>query len=319
MPGGTAEQHSLASPDAVDFQALRQAINGVGVISGCQVVADGIDLTLTVLGGMLVTTPGSQPVPMPTGKVTCAPDGTNPSYGLILGGPSGPVLLQGTPAAALGTSSPGPVFPVPPYGSVILGAVYLNPAAAAVLQSDVVDKRCFVQPPLPPLVQTSAMQAAHLAGLVGNNQEAPVLGLIALQSWIPGSPVVFGPASTWVVCDSTNAVITFTAPASGAVFVDLCAMPFATGASLTLNTNVYWGLGSATAGVGIVSGPTLVIEGSAVTASYVTLPIYLNNLTPGQSYTYYWQSQYATTSGAPSANGYVAGVQNFMRVWGVFS
>ena len=85
-------------------------------------------------------------------------------------------------------------------------------------------------------------------------------------------------ATTWADIDATNLAITFTAPTSGRVTVNLSAF-------LSFSTNsIVWGLRD-TSGTHVVN-PKMIQRGTLASRGYASF--YITGLTPGQSYTYRW-------------------------------
>lgn len=127
----------MAEVDSVDLAILVAGLQGVGVISGCAVTAQGSpDMTVAVaagvvsIGGALVTVAG--------GNVTVAADGSNPRFTLIV------VDNTATKSAVAGTASSNPVFPAIPANSVVLAAVYIPAADTAIASNQILDKRVLV-------------------------------------------------------------------------------------------------------------------------------------------------------------------------------
>lgn len=147
---GSAEQHSLAGPDSVDFDILQYSAGGQGapgVVSGCGVSASGSSLVLTVAAGTVVTAMGGSAVTVNGGTVTATADPVNPRWALVSVDSGGALhITMGTPAPPLqgpsqGNPQPGPVFPTRPVGQVALAVAYVGAAATLLAQTDVVDKR----------------------------------------------------------------------------------------------------------------------------------------------------------------------------------
>ncbi len=141
---GTAKQHSMAGPDAIDFQALAAANSGVGIVSGCA-VSPGGGLLLSVAAGSVAPVAAAATVTVGASMVSVTPDLTLDRWTLICATPTGIVLaLPGAPAAPLSTTTPGPVFPTLPTNYVLLAAIYLQAAITQIYAADIVDKRLFV-------------------------------------------------------------------------------------------------------------------------------------------------------------------------------
>lgn len=84
--GGTAIQHSIASPDAVDFSILLAADAGIGVASGLVVTphSPGTDLNVNVAAGVVLINGTQYAIPAVNNKVVNTADGTNPRFDLVV-------------------------------------------------------------------------------------------------------------------------------------------------------------------------------------------------------------------------------------------
>lgn len=108
-------------------------------------------------------------------------------------------------------------------------------------------------------------------------------GLLAINRYAPTSQTVYSTSSTSMTdVDASNMLVTFTAPLSGNVLVRLNAFGDTNGAA----GECYWGLREASSNL---PGIARVLRGSAThPGDYLSVPIYVTGLTPGNSYTYKW-------------------------------
>ncbi len=112
--------------------------------------------------------------------------------------------------------------------------------------------------------------------------------VLASHIYSPTTQASYLATTTLAVIDSTNLKLTFTAPASGNVFVDLQALAGWQGGTVA---NYYWGL---------LDGLSAQ-HGNSTFVAYNNTPrssarIYVSGLTPGISYTYFWAHYCATAS-----------------------
>lgn len=116
-------------------------------------------------------------------------------------------------------------------------------------------------------------------------------GLLALTQYTPGSYTAMATTSTtFVDLDATNAVVTFTAPASGKVLVRLTARVKA-----PVGTVPYFNLRDS--GGDVAGTSRFTHDGDASSRYlYVSLPIHVTGLTSGNSYTWKWG--WASSSGS---------------------
>ena len=109
-----------AEPDSVDFDIMRDAFDGTGVISGCAVTFNSPAATLTVdVAAGTVQVDGTS-VGVGAGTETVAAgDGSNPRFDLIAAD------NLGATSVVAGVAASNPVFPAIPGNSVILAAIYI--------------------------------------------------------------------------------------------------------------------------------------------------------------------------------------------------
>jgi hypothetical protein len=140
IPNETGAFHAdLAEPDSRDFaDILAPAWNLTGVVSGCEVTAQGTpDMTVAVASGVAIVAGTSATVASGNVTITAA-DGTNPRFDLIC------VDSAGTKSAVAGTAASNPVFG-DPAGKVVLAAVYVPANDTAIASNQIVDKRVIVK------------------------------------------------------------------------------------------------------------------------------------------------------------------------------
>lgn len=123
-----------AEPDSVDFDILALALAGTGVISGCDVTAQGSpNMTVAVASGVVQV--AGVLVTVSSGNVTItAADGSLARFDLVV------VNSSGTKSAVAGTPSTNPVFPAVPANSVALAAVYVPAGDTAINSTQIVSK-----------------------------------------------------------------------------------------------------------------------------------------------------------------------------------
>jgi hypothetical protein len=121
---------------STDIDILTAGLNGVGVVSGCGVTAQGSpDMTVAIAAGFVrVASFGTITVAAGNGTVTTA-DATNPRIDLVT------VSDTGTKTVTAGTAAANPKAPALPSGHVALAMVYV-PANDTTIESDhITDKR----------------------------------------------------------------------------------------------------------------------------------------------------------------------------------
>jgi hypothetical protein len=133
-----------SEPDKVDIDILVAGLNGVGVVSGCAVTAQGSpDMTCAVASGVTRNADGTTAV-VASGNVTItAADATNPRIDLVV------VSSAGAKSATAGTAAAQPVMPAIPATSVVLAAVYVPATDTTIATNQITDKRVVL--PTPPV------------------------------------------------------------------------------------------------------------------------------------------------------------------------
>lgn len=133
-----------AEPDKVDIDILVAGLNGVGVVSGCAVTAQGTpDMTCAVAAGITRNADGTTAT-VATGNVTItAANATNPRLDLVV------VSSSGVKSVTAGTAAASPVFPAIPANSVVLAAVYVPANDTAIAANQITDKRVVLPQPQP--------------------------------------------------------------------------------------------------------------------------------------------------------------------------
>lgn len=127
-----------AEPDSVDIDILVAGFSASGVISGCEVTAQGTpDRTVAVASGTVIVAGTVVSVTGANVDLGVA-DITNPAFALIS------VNNSGTLAGTGGTAASEPVFPAIPANSIVLAAVFSPAADAAIESNQITDKRVFI-------------------------------------------------------------------------------------------------------------------------------------------------------------------------------
>lgn len=120
--------------------------------------------------------------------------------------------------------------------------------------------------------------------------------LLASVQYLPATEQTYSTTSTTLAdLDADNLVITFSAPASGAVLVYLTAQLVG-----PASQSYYWGLRS---GGSAVAGSAIIMRFNVALAFRQTGMVKITGLTPGQSYTWKWA--HAVTGG--TGNTYIGG------------
>lgn len=144
----------------------------------------------------------------------------------------------------------------------------------------------------------------------GGGGGATTGGILAAVNYNPGSPT--GPTSTSTTAtdvDATNLVVTFTAPASGNVLVQLSSN------AITQNSpsaGLGWCLRSGSSDVAGTKHQAIYNQANSI-ATRITLPIAVTGLTPSTSYTYKWGQYISQGSGTVQTQyGGVIGVASMI-------
>jgi hypothetical protein len=132
-------------------------------------------------------------------------------------------------------------------------------------------------------------------------------GLLASTAYLPGSLTSIGATTTWNNVDGANLLVTFTAPASGKVFVDLSAV-----AESQNSSTLAWGIQSGGSNVAIAD---VNYNGTSSDLQLrLVCPLFVTGLTPGNSYTYTFA--HARTFGSTALTVYGPGKgAAIMQVW----
>lgn len=234
-----------------DIRILTDGLAGVGVVSGCDVTAQGSpDMTVAIAAGTIRIASGAL-VTVASGNGTIgAADATNPRIDLIS------ASNAGVKTVTAGTAAASPKPPDLPAGNVALAMVYVAANDTAISTGEITDKRVVLYDP------------------VGK--------LLGIHQYAPSAQTVYSITGTSLAdVDATNMIVTFTAPASGNVLVRLSAW-----ADETSGGEFYWGLREASSDL---SGSVTRIMRSTVPEGYVSIPIYLSGLSAG-SHTYKWSA-----------------------------
>ena len=120
------------------INALTMALEGIGVISGCAVTAQGSpDMTVAVASGVVRV--NTKRVVVTSGNVTiAAADGSNPRIDLVV------VNDAGTKSAVAGSAAASPKAADIPANSVLLAVVYVPAADTTIATNQITDGRCVV-------------------------------------------------------------------------------------------------------------------------------------------------------------------------------
>lgn len=128
--------------------------------------------------------------------------------------------------------------------------------------------------------------------LTAADVEAVTFPLIAYSSYGPGVRALYTPNTTeFAAVDTSNITVTFTAPASGNVVVELIGL-----AVIGPAAQLYWAV--INAATGFVIGPTAQVGFISATLTITPmncLALVITGLTGGTAYTFYWAA-YANTS-----------------------
>jgi hypothetical protein len=132
-----------AEVDQGDIAILVAGHAGTGVVSGCEVTAQGSpNMTVAVAAGTVAVSGAAATVG--AGNVTIdAADGANPRFDLVVVGSAG------NKSVVKGTASSNPVFPAIPANSVVLAAIYVPASDTAINTNQIVDKRVVLVPGVP--------------------------------------------------------------------------------------------------------------------------------------------------------------------------
>jgi hypothetical protein len=115
---------------------------GTGVLSGCEVTAQGSpDMTVAVAAGYIQATPGAAPVAVTSGNATItAADATNPRIDLVT------ASAAGVKTVTNGTAAASPKPPALPSGHVALAMIYVAANDTAINTGEITDKRVILVP-----------------------------------------------------------------------------------------------------------------------------------------------------------------------------
>lgn len=157
-----------------DLQILTDAIDQVGVVTGCAVTPQGSpNMTVAVASGSIHVSSGAAAVSAGNVTITANSSG-NPRLDLIC------VDSSGVKSAVAGTGAASPKYPAIPGGSVVLAAVLVPTGATEITANNIVDKRAFVI-----TTASGALQAANNLSDVANAASSRTnlaLGTMATQA-----------------------------------------------------------------------------------------------------------------------------------------
>lgn len=150
-----------------DIDMLVSGISSNGVLSGCEVTAQGTPNNTVAVASGFVRIAGSI-VAVSSGNVTMpTADATNPMWVIIS------VNNSGTKAATAGTAGASPLLPSIPSNSTIIAAIWWPANDTTVSTAQITDKR-IILPPLtigtPPLITISSVKYPVMPGIEGQNR-----------------------------------------------------------------------------------------------------------------------------------------------------
>lgn len=127
-----------AEPDVGDFEIAQRGFQFTGVITGCQVTAQGSpDMTVAVAVGSAFS--NGKRFAIAAGNVTVgAADATHPRIDLIR------IDSSGVKGITAGTAAANPVFPSIPSDAAVLAAVYVPANDTDIDANQIIDKRVFM-------------------------------------------------------------------------------------------------------------------------------------------------------------------------------
>lgn len=120
-------------------------------------------------------------------------------------------------------------------------------------------------------------------------------GLLAVATYNPGSATGYTTTTSWADVDATNVKVTFVAPASGNVLVDVSAIVIIAGTNYMFLSLRDGSSNVATSGY---------IAGSVNVAVRLNVKFHVTGLTPGQSYTYKLGASATSVSGGAPIIGW---------------
>lgn len=163
---GDATHAPQAQVDSKDLEIVLAAFDRTFVVSGCGVTPQGApNMTVAVAGGSARISGVLKTVIANAALAVGAAHATLGRFDLVTADTSGVVaLVAGTPAAT-------PVYPAIPASRIVLAAIYVQPVAASIAATNIVDKRVFVTYPLadvgnPPVPGTGQVKVGVLTGTI---------------------------------------------------------------------------------------------------------------------------------------------------------
>jgi hypothetical protein len=230
-----------AEPDKVDFDILISAFDGVGVLDGCDVTAQGSpDMSVAVADGNTTYSV----VSAANVSVTAA-NATYPRFDLV--------VVDGADNLSMvdGPAQDSPVFSPVPGGSIALAAVYVAAGTSAITTAMIVDKRVVL--PVPLTVFTSVTDGlVPASGGSGGTTYLADDGSFTVPPGIPGD--LTGPITSTGV-----ATVVASQTGNGSTFVMDTDPVFATDITVS---------GSITVGAGGAGGGGTGIDTNAVLGNF---------------------------------------------------
>lgn len=210
------------------------------------------------------------------------PNGSNPLYAIVTASVNDQAYT-GNPGVAnntwnllltQGTAAPSPTVPATPANSLLLATVLVPAAASSSAAYTITDNRV-------PVRITPSMTPGQI---------------LAYKRII--TPTYAGATGAFACMDSTNAVLTITAPSSGKVLLQESTLWNV--ATSTEVLQLQWSNGT-TNNTGLLGSPAR--TGALVNSQFLELEHVVTGLTPGTSYTLALQWCYTIAAGGSSAGG----------------
>lgn len=193
----TIQSNDLAEDPAIqsvwydsDIDILLRGIDGVGVLTGCHVAAQGSpDMTVAVAAGTIQPSAGAAAVAVTSGNLTVgAAHATLPRVDLIS------ASAAGVKTITAGTAATSPKPPAVPAGHIGLAMILVPPTVTTITTARITDKRVVLAPALNYLVNQLSGNVA-LSGTPGTYVDGPSL-VLPVGVWLLfGNVTIDGDAS----------------------------------------------------------------------------------------------------------------------------
>lgn len=303
---GTNGFDCQAFPDNTDIAALQAPDGGTGVIAGGAITAQSSpNMTVQspaytlMVNGVVFTVAANTSISIATAGASDRKDIVVYTVGTGITTVAGTVC--GTPGWVRTSSGLAPQKAAIPASSCLLGEVVVNSTTTSIAAINIVDK--------------TAPCGAAPGTLLARAQSAPSTA---------GLYTVVVAATGLTALDTTNLVVTFIGPPSGAVMVRLQALVKQTAAA----KSCYFGLVSTTGSPGTLAPGSIVGLANvsvATPADFGPLTIMdqlITGLTPGTSYTWYFAASCTTATdttiipqGSTTNTATPTGAPAMMEVW----